>query len=263
MMLLHLLFLLAPLQQMADSTARPDSLPGRPRTEYRVLLGITNATHRDEMASPMRYLGGGAGLALELERASPARRWTLAARAAVLELTTSAPATTLPDLRRQRVADVELLFGRHWRVLPSWSRGMLYVGPRLSLVSTLRNHFYHRPAGEDQAFVFMNLALGPELVAESDLGVRGRFRYGVALPLIAVVERPYSDIRVIAREGFQPRFATIASLQAPEALLEYRRPMGPRTALQLRYRGRTTIYASDAPWYRTVDNNLAVGLGVR
>jgi hypothetical protein len=258
-MLLPFLLLSATLQQ-ADTLPPRDSLLPRPRTELRALLGFTYATHRDETASPLRYLGGGLGLALELERASPRRRWNLGMRAAMPTLTTS---TTRNDLPRQEVFDLDLLIGRHWRVYPSWSRGALYLGPRLSLGTTLRNHVYPAQIGDDQAFVFMNLALGPEMVAESDLGARGSFRYGATLPFVALVERPYSDIRVLAREGLTPRFATIVALQNPEALLEYRRTMGRRSALLVHYRGRATIYASDAPWYRAVDNNFAVGFTVR
>lgn len=242
----------APHNPLAQTIAQP-------RHAVLLQMGLAHALNRDGSISPLAYGGVGLSVGVGYERASRLRRIEIAVRGALPTLTSDKSQGGAP---RQDVLQVELLFGMGWRVRSDTTLPQLFLGPRLSLNTVFRNHVYPTVlGGDDSGYLFMNLALGPEIAGESRIGANGRFRYALAVPLIALVEHPYSDIRLLVREGLNPRVATVTTFNDAELTLGYDRPFARRAAWLARWRMRFTRYDGHDS-YRAMATVLDFGIAI-
>lgn len=231
----------------------PLPVAAQSRSRLEIDLGVLHALHRDAEASPLKYGGAGAALSLAYARraGSALGRLDLGLSTSSLHSAISSGGTPSQDLAR---AYVELSADA------ARSQRRYTVGARLSGDVALR--VYH-PAGSnasDYAYVFMHAALGPQITRRwSPTGRPLVATLGV--PVLGAVVRPYTDVRIIPREGVRWTLATPVNLQSAAlriALMQ--RPSG-RTDWSLVYRAYLARYDGNTP-YRAIENTVAVRLGI-
>jgi len=224
------------------------------RTRVDASIGFAGIQHRDATASPVSYAGFGGSLSLDVDRVGPMRRASLNMRVAVPRLSSSVTEAGYP---REEVSQGDLAVSLGWRVRRNATRARLYLGPRLSFTNTYWRHIFPPNVGDEMGYLFANIALAPEVSGFSPVR-QGTLEFRAAVPLVALVEHPYTDVRVIPPEGLQLRWATVTSFQQANLAVAYRRSFTRRVGWVARYRARVTRYVGAQP-YRAAENALDLG----
>ncbi len=230
------------------------------RSRLALELGAAHASVLDPVASPLRYSGAGAALALAYRRESAAGAFDLgvdlqAARmASVLSATpggpreTSAFAAASATLLR-RVAGARLTGPR-----PTGT--VLLLGADLRVDVSVRDHRYSEPA-LDFGYGLALAALGPAARLRVARGRVGELRADAAAPLVGVALRPYADLAYV-RAGIHPRAAAPPDLAGAGAGLAWALPLG-RARVVLGWRLDWLRYR-DADLYRAARQRIGAGV---
>lgn len=122
--------------------------------------------------------------------------------------------------------------GAYLRRLGGASSAILWlVGGSLAVRATARQHHYGGPSGGSASYLFGSAAMGPVVAAERRLGSGATLAFQLGIPLLAVVGRPYSDLRMFSATGLPLRVATLDRFQGADLATSYRQPLGSSTAL--------------------------------
>jgi hypothetical protein len=234
-------------------------------------VGFAESGRLDETASPVRFAGHGIDLQLDY-RYSPAPR-THAAPPTLLVSLDGGARSLLPldaaDGASERLTDAALRVtalrgvGGHSAFL----RG-LSAGVQFSAGASLNEHSYGAVASPLEAspviqrsdFFLAAATLGPAALWERDVA-GGRFSANLALPLVAMVDHPYQDVRV-QRAPVDLRFVSAATYRGVDGGLSYTRPITHTLGVVYSYRIDAVNFDDDQP-VRAVKQTLSIGLRYR
>ncbi len=194
--------------------------------------GVAALSLRDEAASPLRYDGAAPLLQLGYTLLHERSRFSLRGGVAYGSLTAATSSGGLPseaDVHGWIEADYLRSLGtgtERWR----WA-----VGGTAAFRLAVRNHSYANPIGTALWYSFASLSLAPAVALERPFGDRRALAASLAIPLVALVSRPYSDVQVF-RYGVPVRAVLVGRLQALDLGVRYATPVAPRADLVLGYR---------------------------
>jgi len=226
---------------------------------WEVGVGVAGIVHRDDVASPMRY-GGWAPLGqVGYRREGPSGSLEVRAGATGGNLTSAITEEGLPRQSALRGwVEAEYL-----RVVRGRSgRTRLLAGAECRLAASTHRHYYADPGRSGARFAFLSAALAPAAGFEHRVGSGGVLSAHLSVAALAVVGRPYSDVRLLARSGLPVRAVTLDGYRAVGLAARYAVRVGRRARLSIGYRLRVERL-DDAQPYRaaTQSATLAAALG--
>ena len=221
--------------------------------------GLASLSLRDETTSPLRYGGTAPQVQLGYAALRARSRFVLRAGAAFGSLTSALSARDLP-----READVHGWFeGEYFRTARDSARSWHWMtGATLAVRVAGRKHYFANPSRSGLGYGFASITLAPAGGLEFHGWARGTFSVRVAVPLLALVSRPYSDVQVIKYGGVPARVVTVSSYRSVDAGAAYARPLGSRVEVTLGYR-LVVEYLDDVQPYRSVHHALWLATAVR
>ena len=134
----------------------------------------------------------------------------------------------------------------------------LGVDATTSMGTTL--HHYADPTQSVSDFAIGALTLGPS-ASWGQRVARGSLSTQFSIPLIGLVNHPYSDSRNVSSR-VNPRFATFARLRGAAAGISYATDLSNKIGFEYAYRLRVLRYADVQPM-RTLSQMFSVGLVTR
>ncbi len=194
--------------------------------------GVAALSLRDEAASPLRYDGAAPLLQLGYTALRERSRFSLRGGVAYGSHTAATSGGGLPsetDVHGWIEADYLRALGTgtgRWR----WA-----AGGTAAFRLAARNHSYANPIGTTLWYGFASVSLAPAVELERPFGDRRMLAAALAVPLVALVSRPYSDAQVF-RYGVPVRAVLVGRLQAANLSVRYATPVAPRADLVLGYR---------------------------
>lgn len=188
---------------------------------------------RDEASSPLRY--GARAPSLQVGYAVLRARSRIAVRAGTAfgSLTSSISDGGLP-----READVHgWIEAEYLRTLgPGTGPWRWMAGGALATRVAGRKHYFANPSRSSVGYAFASLAFAPAGALELRTGADGVLSARLAIPLVALVSRPYSDVQEIKYDGVPIRIVPLGRYQALDAGAAYARSLGSGVDLVIGYR---------------------------
>ena len=203
----------APAQDLTDAEHR-----------LTVLSGLAFAAERDALASPARY--SGVAPFLQVGYLAADHDHGIAVRLGFSDGTLTSPntdpSTDLPhqeSLRGWLEAEYVHRVGRGEGSL-RWS-----VGGILAVHATLVDHFY--ATGSDFGYGLFSASLGPAVSVAHPVGERSSLSARLAVPVLALVGRPYGDFRLVTAGSFPFRLVTVNVFQGVDLSAVFATPISP------------------------------------
>ncbi len=227
-----------------------------PRHDFAISAGIARTDQLDATASPLAFGGQGSELLARYARRSDRTLFSIAAGGGMRGL--SSTRTAVGAGERLTAGDIAIGLERVVARTPGVSSFSL--GAELSGAVNWTAHRYQDPTQAVSNFIIGTVTLGPAATMQRAFG-GGVARIGVSVPLVGVVDHPYSDSRG-SNAAIQPRFATASSLRGGTLTLAYAPAATRRIGLEYAYRIRVLDYADLQPM-RTASQSLLVGIVTR
>jgi hypothetical protein len=225
-----------------------------------VTVGLLSVSVLDRTASPVAY--GGTGLSLQLGYSASGPRGRFGIRFGGASATLTSPLTQgdgRPDEQDKR----GWIEGEYLRRLGGAADQMQWlVGGSLAVRATGREHHYGDPTSGSASYLFGSAALGPVVAAERPLGSGATLAIQVGIPFLAVVGRPYSDLRMLSATGLPLRVATLDRFQGADLAASYRQPVGNGSALVWGYHLVIERFA-DTESFRSATQAFTVAFSAR
>jgi hypothetical protein len=222
---------------------------GRNRLELDV--ATQHLAHREAVASPLAYTGlGFAGSAAYTRRAWN-RDLRLSLEVGVQALESSVSSGGFPQ---EEIGRFQLEFTAQ----PADSGGRRGLGPRLSADLAYRDYQALANGSGDFGYVFIHVAAGA-LIERTARVRQSILTYAVGVPLVGWVSRPYTDVRIIPREGMGWRLATPFTLQTVDLRVALTRSTRPNPRWRLVYHGYLALFDPSTP-YRAFENSIGLRL---
>jgi len=181
-------------------------------------VGAFNEFRRDDADSPLAYGGTGFDARLDYVRRRGTRRWYFALAAG--------NATIVPRQFSAESGSEEafgaytLEAGTDWTLRGGSGRaGDFALGVQFGASVTVARHLYQSQEITEQTFDLATLTLAPALRWTRRLGA-GVLTASVALPLVAWVDHPYSDVR-FANQFVDFRFVPVTEFRQVDGVVAY------------------------------------------
>jgi hypothetical protein len=240
------------------AAAQVDTTPDT-RSELAVFGGVTQGARSDATVSPSTFTGFGYGARVEWSGAL-AKGWcaTGALGGSALALYTGKnEGTALLPAPAERVYSGGLTGTVLDRLVGSRSTAAVLAGLSARGAWSTTEHRYADPTGRVADFVLANAAGGPTVVSERSIA-DGLARLEVSLPLLNLVDHPYSETRAGDR-GPHFRLASPRTFRGFDGALRYASAPGRHVALVYAYRLSWLSYADVQP-VSAVTQSLSVGV---
>lgn len=224
-----------------------------------VSAGVAWLSLRDETASPLRYGARTPSLQVGYAVLRARSRFAVRAGTAFGSLTSSISDNGLP-----READVHgWIEGEYLRTLgPGNGAWRWMAGGALAARVAGRKHYFANPARSGVGYGFASLALAPAGALELRTGADGILSARLAIPLLALVSRPYSDVLEIKYDGVPIRVVSVGRYRALDAGAAYARPVGSGIEVVIGYRLVVERFDDVQP-YRSAHHALWLATTVR
>jgi hypothetical protein len=240
-----------------------DSIPSV-RKALTVSFGIAQENRRDAADSPLAYGGLGPGIQVTYDQLHARRHDFLSLSASNSALTPQTGGIAL-----QTATPGEEAFGAYaidagvdWR-LPRWSgrHSEFAVGFELEGSVTVARHMYSgQEQPQEQNFDLGVISLAPTARWTRRIGV-GEFSASVALPLLAMVDHPYADVR-FSKQLMNIHFAPLTQFHEESGELAYAFMPESRVGVRVMYH-LSVLELNDLEPVRRVSQLFSAGMVIR
>jgi hypothetical protein len=240
---------------LATAHAGAAQAPARFGVEgFTASVGLAEAGRVDETASPLRYGGRGFDWTLAYERPLGAYWLQASLDGGTRSLLPLDITENSSEYLTEGALDLTVL--RALRGTSALTQG-LAAGVQFSANGALNEHTYATPAPLHSDFLLASGTLGPAVAWQRAMW-GGRFSANVAIPLVALVDHPYEDLRV-QRAPVDLRFVTIESYRAVNGGLSYSNPVSRTLGLVYAYHIGLLRFDDEQPVH-AVTQTISVGL---
>jgi hypothetical protein len=223
-----------------------------------ISLGVVQENRRDYADSPLAYAGYGPS-------ARVAYDWGHAARSGFVSFTAGgAPLTPSrsvqePDIPLKEAFSVYALeAGMDWPLRGNAARrDQFALGVEFGATFTLARHFYAGQVLGQEDFDLGVITLAPTARWTRRIGT-GEFGASLALPLLAWVDHPYSDVR-FAQDFADIHFAPLSQFRQANGELSYSFRPGSRFGVAAIYRF-DVVELEDLQPVRRVSQSISIGV---
>jgi len=228
-----------------------------------LIVGPLLTAERDEHASPLRY--DGAGPFMQASYVYRTERVALAVRLGGAIGTLRSAMTGADDLPRQELTrgwiDVEYA---HVLGTPR-ARTRWLLGGGLAQRATLLRHLTVPADANSVGYALYSASIGPLFGIERAIGRLGRLRAQLAVPVLALIGRPYGGLYnklTLIPDALRLRLATVKAFQAVDVTAAHAVEVGGSTDLVLSYRLVVERYR-DAEPFGSASQAMSLGLALR
>lgn len=213
---------------------------------------------RDDADSPIAYAGSGPGGRIEYEGDRPGRRTYFALSGGGSTLTPAAAVgqADIPPLQEGFDA-FDLRAGTQWHAGPlPGVHGDLFIGVEADAAITLVRHAFAGQGTSHQSFDLGVATIGP--TARWSRRTRsGEFAASLGVPLVALIDHPYADVRLAAQVS-RLRIESLSRVRQADGGLSYELALGGGTGVVAQY-GLSVFVLDDLEPIRRVSQSLSLG----
>jgi hypothetical protein len=223
-------------------------------------LGALQENRRDDADSPLAYTGKGPVALIGYDWNRGARHWHLELGSGGANLTpvTAVQADTPPQ---ETFNLFSLAGGMDWRLRGGSARtGTFALGFELATTVTLVRHLYPGQELSQQNFDFGEITAAPIIRWKRRL-FSGELGASVAVPLLAWVDHPYSDVR-FASQFSEIHFAPLSRFRQATGAISYTIAATRRTHVVAAYH-LDVMQLDETERVHRVSQSLTVGLVTR
>jgi len=209
--------------------------------------GAVLVAERDEHASPLRYDGAGPFVRVSFETRTEQRALVVRLGGAIGTLRSAM--TGADDLPRQELTRgwIDVEYAR--RIVARGHRTRWLLGASLAERGTVLRHLTVPAGANIVGYALYSTAIGP-LVAIEATGRRSRLGAQLAVPVLALIGRPYGGLYnelTLIPGGLRFHLATIDAFQAVDVTTAYAMELTRGAELLLSYQLVVERYRDDAP----------------
>ena len=187
-----------------------------------VLAGLASVDERDALASPIRYSGAAKFLQIGYVTADPRRviAIRLGLENGILASPATDPSTDLPHQESLRV----WVEAEYVHRLGSGDRPFRWrAGGVLAVHVMAVDHFY--ATGSDFGYGLISASLAPAVSVTHPVGERSSLSARLAIPLVALVGRPYGDTRLVSVGGLPLNLGSVNRFQSADLSAGFTTPL--------------------------------------
>jgi hypothetical protein len=224
-----------------------------------VTIGAIQEYRRDDADSPIAYAGTGPAARIEYERIRPERRdyFALSGGAATLTPVGTVSDVDIPPLQEGFDA-FDIRAGMQWRQRHlSRALGELSLGVEFDAALTLVRHAYAGQGTSHQSFDLGIATVAPTARWSRRVGA-GDLVATIGVPLIALLDHPYADVRYAAQVTHF-RLASLSSLRQADGGVSYEIAAGRGAGIIAQYR-LSVLALDDFEPIRRVSQSLSLGM---
>lgn len=202
-------------------------VPALATAQLRIALGAEQSAQRNPAESPYVYSGWGPAVAMEYGRRSKGSESEL-----LIALGYGSLTSDVPGARAQQGSFA--IGSRYLRALDGPPATAAWkVGARLSASGTITNHQYASRDAFDDQFGYLNLGLGPSMVAA--FRWRGaKITSDLSVPVANLIDMPYANAKM--NGSLDLRLASLPTLQAFDETITLRPGLDRAGRIAWKYR---------------------------
>ncbi len=226
--------------------------------ELTAAAGFAESGRLDETASPLRFGGRGADFSLTYERSAARYTFVASLDGGTRSLLSLDGSNAAPDRLSEGELDLALMHAIGTALSGERSSTRAFaIGAELSALASMDEHAYIDPGAVHSAYLFAALSLGPAARWEHDFA-GGRIAANLAIPLLALVDHPYSDIRAQSAP-VDLRLVSLSSYRGLNGGLSFTNPLTQRLGVVCAYRVGVLHFDDEQPLH-TVTQSLSIGI---